>query len=166
MEEKSRIIKHHRFGDFMKMFSEMQVSGNFNYRALHLRIKAIDNTISYDSVYAFFRKFVDSGSARELIHRAELREKMKVIANDALDEVIKNPKKLPLHMKIRLGREATSEELREIAIILADKNKKKELDFMESLLDKARYGEVIEMEDDSKPYLERKTENQALPNPD
>jgi len=172
MKEKSNIIKHHRFGDFMRLFDKMRTSGQFNYRNLHKEIARIDDGISYDSVYAFFRKFIDTDMAKGVIHRGELREKKKMIADEALDEVVADPKKLPLWLRLRLGKEATDEELKEIGMVLSDKHKKKEEDFMDKLLDEARYGgrivdaegEVVE--DKEKPYLDRKTEVQALPEAD
>jgi len=165
----SKIEKHPRFGDFMRLFDELRLNGNFTYSKLHKAISRIDPNIHYHNVQHFFSKFQDSFLVKQEIKRAELREKKKIIANDALDEVAKNPSKVPIALRIRLGQEATTEELNEVRMILNEKHKEKQEGFMEKLLNSARYGDkdnVLEGQVlEEKPMLDKRAESLELPNP-
>ena len=163
MKEKSSIERSPHFNKFMRIFDTMRVEGGVKYRELHKRIVQIQPGISYDVVYAYFRKFGDGFLIKNEIHRAALREKKKRIADKALDEVEADPKKLPIDLRIRLGESATKEELQEAGLIIRDKSNQVKEDLLDKLIDKARYGEVIEAEKES--YIDKQTKNKTLPNP-
>jgi len=138
---RSIIEDHPRFNDFMRIFDAMRMKGKIQYKVLGKSIQNIDPSIPQYSIYFFFKRFTDNYLLKKDILRGELRRKKKVIADGALEEVLKDPEKLALKDRINIGRDAVSEELREIAMVLNEKHKQKEESMLEKLLDEARYGE-------------------------
>lgn len=165
-----KIEKHIRYHDFMRIFDEMRKKkGMVSYQELFKAISHIAPEINYFNVYNYFSRFQDNYLVKQNVKRMELREWKKRIAYKALSEVEEKPDKLPIWLRIRLGQEATNEELRELGMLLTEKHKQKEESFMERLLNKARYsnpdneieGEII----NEKPFLDKRVEGLELPNP-
>lgn len=159
------MANHPRFSDFLRIFDRMRLEnpGRFNYAALHRAIAKIDPSIPYITVYVFFRRLHDPFLVKRDIKRAELREGKKKLAHLALQEVLKDPSTLSIKDRIKLGENATREELVETQMVLNEKHKQKAESLMDKLLDDARYGTIEGSVEEPTSILDKRAENADLP---
>lgn len=139
--------------------SQYDSKGIINSSAIYRAAHRIDPKLSYNNIQYFAKKWRERVDINYQVERSVLRAKKKKIANKALQEVVDNPKKLQVRDRIKLGSEASNEELQEEELEFKKAATRKELSLMEGYLDSIIYGETLEVSEVEAELIEPNDKN-------
>lgn len=148
---KSKIEMSPAYSLVLQLYGKKEAGAKFTMMEIGDKVRELDPTITDANISAFFKKLKLQLDPQLDLQRKVLRDKRKQIAAEAIDEVLENPKLLPIKERIKIGEKAEDAELKEEEFIYKKSLNEKTTSLMEKFLNRVIYGELVEAEGEVTP---------------